>query len=578
MELTPGTLLGGRYRVGALLGSGGMGSVYAGVQEGLNRKVALKVLHPHLSGERELIERFKREAHSIATLAHPNVVQINDFQTNEGEPPFIVMELLEGESLNHLLKRESQLPPERVAYIAVQVLSALGAAHRSNIVHRDIKPDNIYLSSTSVQADLVKVLDFGVAKVLRDDKDPKITRTGFVVGTLSYMAPEQAKGEPLDGRADLYSLGAVMYLALAGRKAFDAGSTPALVAQILRDSPVPLAAVRTDIDTKLSDIVMRALEKDRDKRFANAEAMATALTPFARATTAMAEVRPTDPHPHALSSVPTVRHAAATTEPPATTEPQAAATTDEDPISKAPEGQRRPRRTPVPDAAPETTLRSHAERKATLPSNLAPMPLMIQSSASLNPELHTAAESLSPAPEIVQASPAQRVHLPPQEKEKKSAPLLWLAITLVPLTLIALFGAFYVTKILLSPTPSASGTLTAPLSSTVIPAPSADATDTAPPASATTVQGLAASAAHSIKPTHVTQAPSGSSTPSAGRTELVDPFNGPAPSSTTSASPPPATSPTTSSTAPASTSSAHHGNGNGNGNGHGHGQDLNPFE
>ena len=346
MELTPGTLLGGRYRVGALLGSGGMGSVYAGVQEGLNRKVALKVLHAHLAGERELIERFKREAHSIATLAHPNVVQINDFQTNEGEPPFIVMELLEGESLNQLLKRQPQLAVERVAYIAVQVLSALGAAHKNDIVHRDI-----YLSSTSVQADLVKVLDFGVAKVLHDDKDPKITRAGFVVGTLSYMAPEQAKGEPLDGRADLYSLGAVMYLALAGRKAFDAASTPALVAQILRESPVPLAAVRTDVDTKLCDIVMRALDKDRNKRFANAEEMATALTPFARATNTMPEVRATDPLPQALSSVDTVRRHAATL----VTEPLPRM--DEAPISKAPEGQRRPRRTPVPDAVPETTLR-----------------------------------------------------------------------------------------------------------------------------------------------------------------------------------------------------------------------------
>src|SRR5450755_3757161 len=124
MDLTNGTLLGGRYRVGALLGSGGMGSVYEGVQEGLNRKVALKVLHGHLAGDKSLMERFKREAHSIATLGHPNVVQVSDFQNNEGEPPFIVMELLQGESLSTLLKRQPQLPQERVAYIAVQVLSA----------------------------------------------------------------------------------------------------------------------------------------------------------------------------------------------------------------------------------------------------------------------------------------------------------------------------------------------------------------------------------------------------------------------------------------------------------------------
>ncbi len=543
MELTPGTLLGGRYRVGALLGSGGMGSVYAGVQEGLNRKVALKVLHAHLAGERELIERFKREAHSIATLAHPNVVQINDFQTNEGEPPFIVMELLEGESLNQLLKRQPQLAVERVAYIAVQVLSALGAAHKNDIVHSDIKPDNIYLSSTSVQADLVKVLDFGVAKVLHDDKDPKITRAGFVVGTLSYMAPEQAKGEPLDGRADLYSLGAVMYLALAGRKAFDAASTPALVAQILRESPVPLAAVRTDVDTKLCDIVMRALDKDRNKRFANAEEMATALTPFARATNTMPEVRATDPLPQALSSVDTVRRHAATL----VTEPLPRM--DEAPISKAPEGQRRPRRTPVPDAVPETTLRSHAERMATLPSGLGPLPVIIQSSSAPAPQIQSTPQTPSPPPQIVQASPAQRVHLGAPENKRKSTTLLWLAITLVPLTLIALMAAFYATRSLLY--------ATSPTTTALTPVPSSEPTakaTTTTSSSGTTVPGLASSTAHALRP-HVAQAPATSASPSAGRRAIVVPFN--AATSIATTTPPPSSSTTPSASASATGNPGH---------------------
>ena len=249
-EIIPsGTLLGGRYRVGALLGQGGMGAVYEGMQEGLDRRVALKVLHAHLSGEKELLGRFQREARAVATLGHPNVVQISDFQVNPGEPPFLVMELLHGESLRALLKRTGPLPPERVAYIFSQVLAALEAAHAKDIVHRDIKPDNIFLSSTSVQADLVKVLDFGVAKVLRDgDKDGKLTHAGFVVGTLSYMAPEQAMGEELDGRADLYSVGACMYLALTGRKPFDAPTTPGLLKAILTEKPVPLAALRQDIN------------------------------------------------------------------------------------------------------------------------------------------------------------------------------------------------------------------------------------------------------------------------------------------------------------------------------------------
>jgi serine/threonine-protein kinase len=308
MDLPTGTLLGGRYRVEALLGSGGMGSIYSAVQEGLNRRVALKVLHQHLASESDLLERFKREARSIAALGHPNVVQVNDFQTNPGEPPFIVMELLQGESLSAAIAREGQLTGERVAFIAMQVLSALAAAHNADIVHRDIKPDNIFLSATSVQSDLVKVLDFGVAKVLRDEKDPKLTRSGHFLGTLSYTAPEQARGAPIDARVDLYALGACMYVALAGRKPFDAPNMPQLVGQILNDRPVPLAAIRTDLDRDLCAIVLRALEKKPADRFASAEEMAAALERFAAPTPAAARSsRPLELPSSRGSLVPTAR-------------------------------------------------------------------------------------------------------------------------------------------------------------------------------------------------------------------------------------------------------------------------------
>jgi serine/threonine-protein kinase len=192
--LSPGTLLGGRYRIETLVGEGGMGAVYEAVQQDLDRRVALKILHEHLTDDVELRSRFQREARVVAMLGHPNVVQISDFQARDGEPPFFVMELLHGENLRDLLKRAQLLPPERVAYIAVQVLSALEAAHRASVVHRDIKPDNIFLERTDVQVDIVKVLDFGVAKLLGRD-DMKLTREGLVVGTLSYMAPEQALGD-----------------------------------------------------------------------------------------------------------------------------------------------------------------------------------------------------------------------------------------------------------------------------------------------------------------------------------------------------------------------------------------------
>jgi serine/threonine protein kinase len=282
--LSPGTLLGGRYRIETLVGEGGMGAVYEAVQQDLDRRVALKILHEHFTEDVELRGRFQREARVVAMLGHPNVVQISDFQAREGEPPFFVMELLHGENLRDLLKRTRMLPPERVAYIAVQVLSALEAAHRANVVHRDIKPDNIFLERTDVQADIVKVLDFGVAKLLGHEEGMKLTRSGLVVGTLSYMAPEQALGDPLDGRADLYSLAATMYLALTGRKPFDGATTAALLKKIMDEVPLSASKLRPEIPEKLSAVFDRALAKRPDDRFASAADMARALAPFAKPT------------------------------------------------------------------------------------------------------------------------------------------------------------------------------------------------------------------------------------------------------------------------------------------------------
>lgn len=306
-----GMLLGGRYRVGRMLGEGGMGAVYEAVQEDLARSVALKVLHAHLAADEELRGRFRREALVVARLGHPNVVQISDFQLNDGEPPFLVMELLRGENLRDVLRRLVRLPPERVAYIAVQVLAALDAAHRANVVHRDVKPDNIFLERTTVQADIVKVLDFGVAKLLGDDDaGAKLTRAGLVVGTLAYMAPEQALGDPLDGRADLHSLAAVMYLALAGKKPFDGATTAALLQSLLHESPVPLVALRPEVGEGLSKIVERALAKRPEDRFASAAEMAQALAPYAHAPMLQS---PASAVPS--TSVMTLRTAASSTEP-----------------------------------------------------------------------------------------------------------------------------------------------------------------------------------------------------------------------------------------------------------------------
>jgi len=284
-----GTLVGGRYRLRALLGRGGMGTVYAAVQEDLGRNVAVKILDPLLAGDPGQLERFRREALASAALGHPNIVQVTDFSapTNH-EPPFLVMELLSGQSLGQLLDRESVVSPQRVAFIASQLLSALGAAHAAGIVHRDIKPDNVFLVSTSAFHDLVKVLDFGIAKLATEEGGVRLTGTGAMLGTPAYMAPEQARGAVVDHRADLYAVGATMYQALAGRLPHDAPSFPAMLFAIVEQTPDPLGRLRPDLPPSLVAVVERAMAKDPNARFRSAEEMRASLAPFVPAGSASA--------------------------------------------------------------------------------------------------------------------------------------------------------------------------------------------------------------------------------------------------------------------------------------------------
>lgn len=272
-----GRLLGGRYRLGRLLGRGGMGMVYEAHQEDLGRRVAIKLVRDGDLGPQaraELLDRFQREARAAAALGNPHIIQIFDFQVPANEPPFLVMELLTGETLADALKREGPQPEPRVARIGAHVLSALAAAHQAGILHRDIKPGNVFLTQSPTLGEIAKVLDFGIAKLA---SGRQLTQAGAVIGTALYMSPEQATGGELDGRADVYSTAVTLYRALSGKSPFAATTASDLLAAILAGAAIPLHAVRSDIDPQLAQIIARGMAADRSQRFQSADEMGRAL-------------------------------------------------------------------------------------------------------------------------------------------------------------------------------------------------------------------------------------------------------------------------------------------------------------
>ncbi len=274
-----GTLLAGRYRLGAQIGAGGGGIVHEAVDEEVGQRVAVKVLHPYLAGDPTQLGRLAREARAATALSHPSIVRVLDFRCEEGTAPFLVMDLLTGVSLLDLLRRTPRVPVDRVASMTLQILSALDAAHRAKIVHRDIKPANIFVCARTTSVDgegeVVKVLDFGIAKLLQSG-DRSLTRSGEVLGSLAYMAPEQAQGHKVDARADLYSVGVLMYQAAAGKRPFEGSSAPALVIAMLAPH-VPLSTMCPDVPAAFGAVVDRAMQKNPEARYATAEDMATAL-------------------------------------------------------------------------------------------------------------------------------------------------------------------------------------------------------------------------------------------------------------------------------------------------------------
>jgi serine/threonine protein kinase len=247
------------YRIVAELGRGGMSTVHKAVQESLERTVAIKEIHPNFSSSPELIARFEREARAIAQLSHPCIVQIYDY-IHEGDAHFMVMEYIEGIDLKSVIERRGRLSPEETLAFVVRISAALAYAHSAGIIHRDIKPSNILLTREGQ----VKVVDFGIARM---EEGEELTRTGAFVGTPAYMSPEQILGERLDGRADIFSLGVVMYEALAGEKPFVEDAQASVSARILKAHPPRLRRRAPAVSRQLERIVMRCLEKQRDRRF-----------------------------------------------------------------------------------------------------------------------------------------------------------------------------------------------------------------------------------------------------------------------------------------------------------------------
>ncbi len=273
--MEPSRTLADRYELLGHIARGGMADVFEARDTLLGRRVAVKVLHSQFSSDEAFVKRFRREAQAAANLSHPNIVGIYDWG-QEGSTYFIVMELIEGRSLRDVLRDDGPLMPKRAIEISAEVAAALSVAHRSGLVHRDIKPGNILLAADGT----VKVTDFGIARAWDDSSE--LTKTGAVIGTATYFSPEQAQGSPADERSDIYALGVVMYEMLAGRPPFSGESPVAVAYQHVSSLAAQPSLDNPDVPPDLDAIVMRALDKNPEARYQTADDLRQALLLFLR--------------------------------------------------------------------------------------------------------------------------------------------------------------------------------------------------------------------------------------------------------------------------------------------------------
>ncbi len=277
-----GTTLLGRYQITKKIGQGGMGAVYEAQHTLIGKRVAVKVLLDKYIKKEQVVARLEQEARLASSIGHEHIIDITDFgQTSDGRT-FVVMEFLEGESLAECLAREGSLPEARILQVAFQIASALGAAHAKGVIHRDVKPENVFLLRRK-EKDFIKVVDFGISKSLRNtgegEDSPRLTQTGMVLGTPLYMSPEQARGDDaLDHRIDVYALGVIMYELATGRVPFGGTNYLSVISQVLNDDPVRPRDIRPDLSEEFEAIVLRAIEKDKDRRYQSTDEFLADLT------------------------------------------------------------------------------------------------------------------------------------------------------------------------------------------------------------------------------------------------------------------------------------------------------------
>jgi serine/threonine-protein kinase len=267
--MTQSRLVGGRYELGELIGYGGMAEVHRGRDSRLNREVAIKVLRADLARDPSFLNRFRREAHSAAGLNHPSIVSVYDTGEDVGPDgttqPFIVMEYVEGRTLRDIVKSEGRLPVRRAMEVVADICAALDFSHRNGIIHRDIKPANVMITP----AGAVKVMDFGIARAVADNS-ATVTQTANVIGTAQYLSPEQARGETVDARSDVYSTGCLFYELVTGVPPFQGDSPVAVAYQHVRENPVMPSARNPEVPRVVDSIVMKALAKNQLNRYQSA--------------------------------------------------------------------------------------------------------------------------------------------------------------------------------------------------------------------------------------------------------------------------------------------------------------------